>query len=375
MLYRDGVRVWKHLTWNEEKERSGMVVDKLSKSRKKKWIYGMAAVCLALVLCTACGVEKIEFEQPQENAELSPTMSPTADWAENTLFTVDGKEVDYREALLMLLAAKEEAEILYGKGIWDYTLDEEGTTYAMLRKEQVLEELINTHVACLHAAELGVDIYEEENRDIAEYTSEFIENVGRENLLKYNLTEALIKQIYRNNTLALKVYESITLSVDTDIADDAARQMKIQYIFKDKYTEDENGERVLLPEEELTTLRTKVQELRDTGMGKDNFASYAELNTDAKDGVTKTIGAGDFPAEIERIIMGLKDGEFSPVLETEAGFYVVKCVLAFDEDATAARKEEMIVERQDAMFAETFNRWKEQAEIVVNEEKWAALQP
>lgn len=335
----------------------------------------MAAVCLALVLCMGCGVEKIEFEQPQENAELSPTASPTADWAENTLFTVDGKEVDYREALLMLLAAKEEAEILYGKGIWDYTLDEEGTTYAMLRKEQVLEELINTHVACLHAAELGVDIYEEENRDIADYTSEFIENVGRENLLKYNLTEALIKQIYRNNTLALKVYESITLSVDTDIADDAARQMKIQYIFKDKYTEGENKERVLLPEEDLAALRTKAQELRDTGMTKDNFASYAELNTDAKDGVTKTIGAGDFPAEIERIVMSLRDGEFSPVLETEEGFYVVKCVLAFDEDATAARKEEMIVERQDAMFAETFNRWKEQAKIVVNEEKWAALQP
>ena len=194
-------------------------------------------------------------------------------------------------------------------------------------------------------------------------------------MLKYNLTEALIKQIYRNNTLALKVYESITLSVDTDISDDEARQMKIQYIFKDKYTEDENGERVLLSEEELTALRTKVQELRDTGMSKENFASYAELNTDAKDGVTKTIGAGDFPAEIERIVLGLRDGEFSPVLETEEGFYVVKCVLAFDEDATAARKEEMIVERQDAMFATTFERWKEQAEIVINEEKWAVLQP
>ena len=163
--------------------------------------------------------------------------------------------------------------------------------------------------------------------------------------------------------------------MDTDIADDAARQMRIQYIFKDKYSEGEDGERVLLTEEDLTALRTKVQELRDTGMGKDNFASYAELNTDAKDGVTKTIGAGDFPAEVERIVMSLKDGEFSPVLETEDGFYVVKCVLAFDEDATAARKEEMIVERQNAMFAETFNRWKEQAEIIINEEKWETLQP
>lgn len=361
------------------KERTRMRISKPKGKQdrvcKKKRIRSIVLGCLVLLLCAGCGVEKVEFEQPQENTELSPTAAPTKDWAEKTLFTINGKEVDYREALLLLLAAKEEAEILYGKGIWDYTLDEEGTTYAMLRKEQVLEELINTHIACLHASELGVDIYEEENRDIAEYSSEFIENVGKENLLKYNLTEALIKQIYRNNTLALKVYESITLSVDTDIADDAARQMKVQYIFKDKYTEGENGERVLLSEEELTALRTKVQELRDTGMSKENFASYAELNTDAKDGVTKTIGAGDFPAEVERIVMSLKDGEFSPVLETETGFYVVKCVLAFDEDATAARKEEMIVERQDAVFAETFNRWKEQAQIVVNEAKWAELQP
>lgn len=357
------------------KERTRMRIAKPDGLCGKKWIRCMAVCCFVLLLCVGCGVEKVEFEQPPENSELSPTAAPTKDWPEHTLLTINGKEVDYREALLLLLAAKEEAEILYGKGIWDYTLDEEGTTYAMLRKEQVLEELINTHIACLHAAELGVDIYEEENRDIADYTSEFIENVGRENLLRYNLTEALIKQIYRNNTLALKVYESITLSVDTDIADDAARQMKIQYIFKDKYTEGKDGERVLLPEDELTALRTKVQELRDTGMSKENFASYAELNTDAKDGVTKTIGAGDFPAEVERIVMSLKDGEFSPVLETETGFYVVKCVLAFDEDATAARKEEMIVERQDAMFATTFDRWKEQAQIVVNEEKWAELQP
>lgn len=345
------------------------------KARENKWIRYAAIGCLFLMFCTGCGVNEITFEQNQGNTNPSPTGAPTADWSENTLFTIDGKAVDYREALLLLLAAKEEAEILYGAGIWDYTLDEEGTTYAMLRKEQVLEELIDMHVACLHASELGVDIYEEENRDIADYTSEYVANVGNENLLRYNLTEALIKQVYHNNTLALKVYESITLSVDTDISDDEARQMKIQYIYKSKYTEDVNGSRTQLDEETLTALRTKMQELRDTGMSKDNFESFAELNTDGKDGVTKTIGAGDFPVEIERIVLGLKDGEFSPVLETEEGFYVVKCVLAFDEDATAARKEEMIVERQDAMFATTFQRWKEQAEIIINEEKWAVLQP
>lgn len=356
-------------------ETTGRKVGMQKEAKNRKWIRYVAIGGLVLLLCTGCGVNEIRFEQNQGNASLSPTGVPTEAWPENVLLTIDGKPVDYREALLLLLAAKEEAEILYGAGIWDYTLDEEGTTYAMLRKEQVLEEVINMHIACLHAAELNVDIYEEENRDIADYTSEFIANVGNESLLRYNLTEALIKQVYHNNTLALKVYESITLSVDTDISDDEARQMKIQYIFKNKYVEEADGNRTELDEEALTALRAKMQELRDTGMSKDNFESFAELNTDAKDGVTKNIGAGDFPVEIERIVLGLKDGEFSPVLETEDGFYVVKCVLAFDEDATAARKEEMIVERQDAMFATTFQRWKEQAEIIINEEKWAVLQP
>ena len=122
--------------------RIGKPKGKRHRVRKQKRIRSIALGCLVLLLCTGCGVEKVEFEQPQENSELSPTAAPAKDWAENTLFTINGKEVDYREAFLLLLAAKEEAEILYGKGIWDYTLDEEGTTYAMLRKEQVLEELI-----------------------------------------------------------------------------------------------------------------------------------------------------------------------------------------------------------------------------------------
>ena len=77
----------------------------------------MAVCCFVLLLCVGCGVEKVEFEQPPENSELSPTAAPTKDWPEHTLLTINGKEVDYREALLLLRAAKEEAEILYGKGI------------------------------------------------------------------------------------------------------------------------------------------------------------------------------------------------------------------------------------------------------------------
>ncbi len=335
-------------------------------------------VMLEVAALPACSVTGITYEQPE--LTITPTPRPSDGWAANILLTVNGREVDYREVLLYLLSAKEESELLYGEGIWDYTLDEEGRTYGTLRKEQVLDELLDIQIACTHAEELGVAVYEEENRDIAEFTAEFIENVGRDALLKYNITEALIKQLYTNNIIATKVYESITLSVDTDISDEEARQMKIQYIFKTKEktlndVEKENGVEEELTEEELSKLRTTMQTLRDTAITKEDFASYAKLNTDSSDGVEKYIGAGDLPDSVSKIVLTLKDGELSPVIETEEGFYIFKCITAFDEDATAARKEEMIVERQRERFSTTFTEWKAAAEVIIDEQQWEKLKP
>lgn len=327
-----------------------------------------------LILSTAgCTVTDVSYAPP--DTEVSPSPEVTASWPENVIMTVNGIEVDYREVLLYLLSAKEEAELLYGDGIWNYTLDEEGNTFGALRKEQVLTEVTDLRIACAHAEELGVDVYEEENRDAAEYTAEFIEKVGKEALVEHQLTEALIRQVYINNIIALKVYESITLGVDTDISDEEARQVKIQVIYKRNFTEGEDGTKKPLSDEEMFALRTKMQELRDTGMTKENFGSFAELNTDATDGVQHFVGTGDLPQEAEQIVFRLQEGEFSPVIEASDGFYLYKCLTALDEDATAAKKEAMIEERQKETFERTFSSWKEKADIQINMEMWNSLMP
>ena len=64
------------------------------------------------------------------------------------------------------------------------------------------------------------------------------------------------------------------------------------------------------------------------------------------------------PEEVEDIAFSLQDGEFASVIETDDYYYIVKCISAFDEDATNARKEEIISERQEALFEETFAEWK-----------------
>ena len=81
----------------------------------------------------------------------------------------------------------------------------------------------------------------------------------------------------------------------------------------------------------------------------------------------------DFPEEYEDKVLGLKAGQLSEVIETEDYFYIFYCVTEFDEDATQAKKEEIILLRQEEEFERCYKEWKEQIDIEVNEEVWNAI--
>lgn len=331
-------------------------------------------VVLLVLTCSACSVDKITFDQGKD-VTVAPTIEPdpSDDWEEGTLLMMAGEPVNYREALLLLLSAKEEAELLYGEGIWDYVLDDEGVTYGDRMREQVLEEFINLKTVCSYADDLNVELSEEEMRNAEDYTAEYIENIGKTNLVTYNLSEGIIKQLYMDNITALKVYESITLSVDTDIPDEEARQIIIQYIMRSKYEVNEEGETVVLTGNKLQMVRDKTEELLAESLRKENFYYFAEMNTEGSDGVEMTVGLGELPKEVEDVAFYLQENEFAGVIETDEWYYIVKCISTFDEDATNARKEEIIEERQKTLFDETFTSWKENTEVLINKNLWGSI--
>ncbi len=343
----------------------------MGRSMKKAYI-----IFIIIMICSigsGCSVSKVTFDK--EGGTLTPTAEAdeTDSWEDGTLLMVNGAAVNYREVFLQLLAAKEKAELLYGEGIWDYRLDDEGNTYGDEIREQVLDEFINLKIVCGHAKDLDIQLSEEEVRNAQDYTAEYIEKIGDENLVKYSLSEGLINELYTDNIVALRVYESITLSVDTNISDDEARQVDLQYIIKNKFSTNDDDEQVMLSGSDLTNLRDSVETLLADSMQKSDFKTFAELNTDSTDGVEITAGYGELPKEVEDIAFSLQDGEFASVIETEDAFYIVKCISSFDEDATNARKEEIISERQEQLFNDTFAAWKQEAVVVVNNKLWDSL--
>jgi len=63
----------------------------------------------------------------------------------------------------------------------------------------------------------------------------------------------------------------------------------------------------------------------------------------------------------------------SEVIETTDYYYIFYCVTDFDVDATHAKKEEIIADRQEKEFQTRYKEWRGTTHIEVNEEIWDAL--
>lgn len=77
--------------------------------------------------------------------------------------------------------------------------------------------------------------------------------------------------------------------------------------------------------------------------------------------------------EYEEAAFSLAAGEISGVLEDSGKYYILKCVSDYDESATRTHKEQMIRQRKNEAFYSTYQAFKEEHELTVDEELWGSL--
>ncbi|NMB42769.1 MAG: peptidyl-prolyl cis-trans isomerase, partial [Clostridiales bacterium] len=60
----------------------------------------------------------------------------------------------------------------------------------------------------------------------------------------------------------------------------------------------------------------------------------------------------------------------SNIIESEDGYLILYCVDDYNEDATLAKKEEIIDDRQMNLFEELFETWQKDVKIELNKDVW-----
>ena len=247
---------------------------------------------------------------------------------------------------------------------------EEGETYQDTVKDSILESLENMYLMEEHMDEYEVSLSDEEKNSIKEAASQFDESNGLAEKEKVSGTTDTVERILELLTIQKKVQDAIEAGADTEVSDEEAAQKSMQYVVFPFSTTDEEGNSVDLTDEEKEALRATAESFAAGAAGTADFAAYAteqgQTSQDATfDGETSTL-----PAQLVEAADALDEGGTTGLVEGDNGYYVARVTSLLDREATDARKQEILSERQQDLLNETLDGWREDADIEVHERVW-----
>lgn len=291
---------------------------------------------------------------------------------DNIILKVGKVEVSYSEAMVYLKSVQTTYENEFGYDIWSYSLSGDGKTLGDMLKDEVLSQITQLKIICVQANELGIVLSEDEMAEVRQNAANYINGLSAADRIQYGITEELAVQVFADNALAEKVYETVTIDVDTEVSNKEAKKVKIYKLLLKNYGTDSKGNRTPLTEEEQAEILQKMEELLVQAKEVEDFYSFAESNTE-DDTIEYVVGKSDLEEPLDSVAFSLKTGEVSDILETEDGYVILYCEDDFDEDATLQKKEEIIEERRSELFSNLYTEWSASYEVKVNVDKWKAV--
>lgn len=256
-----------------------------------------------------------------------------------------------------------------GEDMWN-TDAQEGETYEEFVKDSVLTELEKMIVLEEHMSDYEVSLTEAEQAVIDETAKEFDEANPLEKKEKISGSEKTVKRVLTLMAIQQKMAEKIEAEADTEVSDEEAAQKSMQYVMFSYSTTDEEGNAADLSDEEKAEVKKQAESFAEAAKTAEDFAALsAEQGQEAQ---TATFDAETTSPDVDLIKAAdaLAEGEATGVIETDGGCYVAKVTSLLDREATDAKKESIVQERQTELYNDTCDKWIEKAGVKVNKKVW-----
>ena len=298
----------------------------------------------------------------------------TTDFLEDTVVTVGTARVSLAEWYLYSLPKVSAATLMYGKDIWKYRIsDDEGTMADAVRKD-ILDQIIYVKIVCSRAEQLGIGLNEDELGDIETETLNYMNTLTDKQKSDYGITEEVVRSVYCDNLLAMKVYENLTLNIDTNIPDEEVRHMVLEYICANKTFENGDNGTERFPDEELAGIGAEIDSLYQAAVSDPEIVKLSQLENEkyaAIEMIADYAGLKEkFPADLADRVFNMREGEIIGPFDTEDAFFVFDCVKRNDEESTNKAKVEIIERRQRELFEQEYEKWEEEIITKVNYSVW-----
>lgn len=331
---------------------------------KDKIVKGKAALGMMVVLTLSVGFSGCGFRNKDAKLE-------TGDVSNNSVVMLVGNDdVRLSEIKAYCYFLKCQYEGSFGEELWEYPLGN-SETIGDQAKQEIVNMITQMKIISAKAREQKISLTADEQDEALQQAEELVNNATEKDKEEYSLNVQELSEIYQENALANKMFYIATDDADTSISDEEARQVSLQYLEVVTNGTDRNGTDIKMDEETKEKALEKIKRLKKEASDTEDFLDLAQQNTDAAQ-VELTIGRDTDKLE-EKIAdhaFSMKTGEISEVLEGDQGYYILYCVSEKDEDATRARKEEIIAKRQTEMFMQKYAQWMQDKDVDINQSFW-----
>ena len=247
---------------------------------------------------------------------------------------------------------------------------EDGATYQDTVKDSILESLENMYLMEQHMDEYEVSLSDEEKNAIKEAASEFDSANGLSEKEKVSGSTDNVERVLELLTIQKKVQDAIEAGADTEVSDEEAAQKSMQYVVFPFTTTDEEGNSVDLTDEEKAELKTTAESFAAGAAGAAAFAAYAAQQGQTSQAATFAGEPTTLPTQLVEAADALDEGETTGLVEGDNGYYVARGTSLLDREATDAKKQEIVSQRQQELLDDTIDGWREDADIEVHEKVW-----
>ena len=324
---------------------------------KQKSVALLAVAAMALGSLTGCAASV-------DNSEVVATVGVSKITAGVANFFVRQQQVSVESMFSM-----------YGMEDKSWKMDiGEGKTYEESVKDGVMESLQELYILKNHMADYKVELTKDEEAAIEAAADAFLKANTKEVLEKVSGEKDIIVEVLQLMTIQKKMYDAIVADVDTEVSDKEAAQKAMQYMFYATTSTDQTtGASIPLSDTEKEAKKTEAETFLAKAKENGDLEAYAkEAGTESKKATFDAKSTSPDEAVI-KAADALKKGEFSEVIETESGYYVLQVTSLLDREATDTKKESIVTERQDAKYTEVFEALKEETKISVDEKLWKKI--
>ena len=295
----------------------------------------------------------------------------TTGFEKNEVFRIEDMSCTLPEAMVYLINTKNRYESVYGREIWNVSLD--GVTLEENIKETVLAQLAQQKTMNLLARQNGVVLSEEEEARVMQAAETYFQSLSEEEKSALQITVKDVEELYREYALARKVYQYIIKDINPEISDDEARTITVQYIYFRTCILDGTGKKIEYSEEEKQEILRKAEEVRF--QLKNEEADFEELilkYSDSEEG-TCSFGKGEKDQAFEDAAFNLETDEISDIVETPDGYYLIKCISTFNRTETDANKVKIVEKRREEVFGQEYEDFVAALTRNLNEDLWQSV--